>query len=109
MIIKKTGGHIYGAILTAAERKAMNMEIQRELAEYDLKNSTEIDAIVLWVLLSEFDFDENDLKKFHDSFTPQLKALCERYEMNDSENVWLCTHLLLDRGIDVAAWNRETE
>lgn len=32
MYLKKAGGKVYGAVLTAAEKKAMDMEIQRELA-----------------------------------------------------------------------------
>ena len=36
MQVKKAGGKVYGAVLTAAEKKAMDLEIQRELAEYDL-------------------------------------------------------------------------
>ena len=35
MQVKKAGGKVYGAVLTAAEKKAMDLEIQRELAEYD--------------------------------------------------------------------------
>ena len=31
MVVKKAGGKIYGAVLTAAEKKAMNMEIERQL------------------------------------------------------------------------------
>ena len=32
MQLKKAGGKVYGAVLTAAEKKAMDLEIQRELA-----------------------------------------------------------------------------
>ena len=35
MKIKKSGGKIFGAELTAAERKAMDVEIRRELDEYN--------------------------------------------------------------------------
>lgn len=38
MHVKKAGGKVYGAILTAAEKKAMDIEIQKELAEYDRKH-----------------------------------------------------------------------
>lgn len=38
MQVKKAGGKVYGAVLTAAEKKAMDLEIQRELAEYDRKH-----------------------------------------------------------------------
>lgn len=34
--------------LTAAEKRAMNLEIQRQLAEYDSKHNIELDAIILW-------------------------------------------------------------
>lgn len=33
--------------LPPAERKAMNLEIQRQLAEYSRKHANEIDAIIL--------------------------------------------------------------
>lgn len=54
MQVKKAGGKVYGAVLTAAEKKAMDMEIQRELAEYDRKHIAEIDATILWVLHEQF-------------------------------------------------------
>ena len=39
--------------MSAAEKKARDMEIQRQLAEYDRKHALEIDAMVLWVLHAE--------------------------------------------------------
>ena len=33
MVVKKVGGKVYGAVLTAAEKKAMNIEIEKQLAE----------------------------------------------------------------------------
>lgn len=42
MRVKKAGGKVYGADFTAAERKAMNLEIQRQLAEYSRKHANEI-------------------------------------------------------------------
>ena len=50
MRVKKVGGKVYGADFTAAERKAMNLEIERQLAEYSRKHANEIDAIILWQL-----------------------------------------------------------
>ena len=37
MQIKKAGGRVYGATLTSTEKKAMDMEIRRQLAEMDKK------------------------------------------------------------------------
>lgn len=45
MVVKKAGGKIYGAVLTSAEKKAMNMEIERQLAEYTRKHEVELNAI----------------------------------------------------------------
>jgi hypothetical protein len=49
MLIRKVGGKVCGAKLTAAEKKAMDIEIQKETAEYVRKTAFEIDAIVLWI------------------------------------------------------------
>lgn len=45
MRVKKAGGRIFGGTMSAAEKKAMDLEIQRQLAEYDRKHLIEIDAI----------------------------------------------------------------
>lgn len=37
MRIKKAAGKVYGAAMTVAEKKAMNLEIQRQLAELEKK------------------------------------------------------------------------
>ena len=50
MKVKKAGKRVFGAVMSAAEKKAMDMEIQRQLAEYDRKHIREIDALVLWKL-----------------------------------------------------------
>ena len=52
MQVKKAGGKVYGAVLTAAEKKAMDLEIQRELAEYDRKHIAEIDATIYGCCMS---------------------------------------------------------
>lgn len=77
MRIKKTGGKVYGAAMTSAETKAMNKEIQRQLAEYDEKHSMEIDALILWVLHSEFGFGEGRLRRFCDRFHGGVAELCK--------------------------------
>lgn len=107
MRIKKAGGKAYGAELTAAEKKAMNMEIQRQLAEYDTKHANELDAMILWHLHEEFGFGPKRMKQFYDTFAPQLDALVERYAMDDSDKVWLCTYNLKQYGINIEEWNQK--
>lgn len=109
MQIKKAGGKIFGASLTAAEQKAMNMEIQRQLVEYDRKNELELDAIILWELHTQLGLGPKRLKKFFDGFSDALNALVNRYEMDISDDVWLCTHKLKEIGVDVEDWYRQKE
>ena len=44
MIVKKAGGKVYGAVFTAAEKKAMEMEINRQIIEADKRYTDDIDA-----------------------------------------------------------------
>lgn len=83
MQVKKAGGKVYGAVLTAAEKKAMDLEIQRELAEYDRKHIAEIDATILWVLHEQFGFGAQRLRTYYDAFHDRIKELVSRYEMED--------------------------
>lgn len=107
MQIKKVGKIVLGAELTNEERKAMDIEIQKELAEYDRKNAIEIDAIFLWALHEQLGFGVERLKKFFFNFAPELDKLLERYELKTGDAVWLCTYKLKDIGADIEAWEQE--
>ena len=109
MQIKKAGGRVYGATLTDSEKKAINMEIRRQLAEMVKNNMEEVDATVLYVLMTEFGFGKKRLRRFHDTFDEQITALVHRYEMGSNDDVWLCTEMLKRRGIDINQWNKELE
>lgn len=109
MRVKKASGKVYGADLTAAERKAMNMEIQRQLAEYDRKHMNEIDAIVLWQLHAQFGFGATRLRRFYERFKAEYLDLVKRYEMEESDNIWLNTYKLKEIGVDIEAWNGSGE
>lgn len=104
MIIKKTGGKVFGAQFTAAERKAIDLELRRSFAEIVKEGAEDIDSTVLWVLHTEFGFGEKRLKKFYDIFLPKLMELTKYYEMDEDERVWLCKQKLLEDGIDIEKW-----
>lgn len=109
MRIKKNKGRAYGIDLTLSEKRAMEAEIKRQLAEYNKKNSLEIEALILWELHENFNFGPKRLKKFHDHFAEDISALVERYNMSDSDDVWLCTRKLKDAGIDIQKWYDEED
>lgn len=107
MRIKKAGGKVYGAELTAAERKAMNIEIQRQLAEYTEKHRLEMDAMVLWCLHAQLGWGPKRLRQFYDRFGDELSSLVKRYELDETDDIWLCTEMLKRLGVDIAEWDRE--
>ena len=94
MKIKKAGKRVFGAVMSAAEKKAM--EIQRQLAEYDRKHIREIDALVLWELREQLGFGNKRLKKFYDNFSRGVEALIRR-----------CTYKLKEIGCDLEKWEKE--
>lgn len=107
MRVKKAGGKVYGADLTAAERKAMNLEIQRQLAEYDRKHANEIDALILWQLHVQLGFGVKRLRRFYERFKAGYFDLIKQYELEEADNIWLNTYKLKEIGVDIESWNKE--
>lgn len=106
MQIKKSGKHIYGAELTAAEKKAMNMEIARQLAEYTRKYQVEIECIFLREL-RQYGFGEKRLRRAFDDFGNDLDELIARYELGEEDKLWLATQQMKAEGFDIEQWHRE--
>ena len=75
MRIKKAGGKIFGAVLSAAEKKAMDMEINRQIVEADRRYADDIDAMVLYTLHVHLGFGKKRLRKFYDASPPSMTAL----------------------------------
>lgn len=107
MLFKKSKGTIFETQFSSKEKRAMDAEIQKQLGEYDRKHTIELDAIVLWELHDQYGWGRKKLKKFFDSFAPELEALIKRYDFEDSDQIWLCTHMLNEIGIDVEAWHKK--
>ena len=107
MRVKKSGKYIYGADLSAAEKKAMDIEIRRQLSEYTKKHEQELAAVVLWELHAQLGFGNDRLKKFYDNFIPALDDLIKRYEMEDGDEAWLCTQKLKAYGFDISKMDED--
>lgn len=96
MRIKKAGGKVFGAVLTAAERKAMDMEINRQIVEADRRYADHV----------HLGFGKKRLRKFYDAFSAEHDRLIQYYQMPD-DYTWLCKEMLKRIGVDVEAWNKE--
>lgn len=107
MFTKKHKNKAYGITLTSAEKKAMNAEIARQTAEWDRKHLIEIEALILWELHEQFGFGPKRLKRFYDNFAKDIEKLVDRYCLETSDKVWLCTYKLKEYGIDIEEWHEE--
>jgi hypothetical protein len=110
MRVKKLYGKPYGVELTAAERKAMNLEINRQIAERDEKYKEDIDAMILYVLMVHYGWKKKRLRRFWKAFITEHKALREFYQMDKpGEGEWLAHRMLKEIGVDVHQWYEEDE
>ena len=108
MQVKKVRGKVFGAVLTAAERKAMEIEINRQLVEVDRRYTDDIDAMVLYTLHVHLNFGKKRLRKFYNALSAEHDRLIQHYQMPD-DYTWICKEMLKRIGVDVEAWNKEKE
>lgn len=109
MYFQKSGKNVFGVKLTAAEQKALDKEIYRQLAEDTRKHNLEIVAMTLTTLHEEFGFGEARLKRFFDRYDEVVDGLVKRYELSEGDEPWIAAHKLKEKGIDVEAWYAEAE
>ena len=110
MRVKKFNGKPYGVELTASERKAMLMEINRQIAAKDEKYQADIEAMVLYVLMAHYGWKKKRLRRFWEAFSAEHKALRDHYQMDEpGDNEWLAHRKLKEIGVDVHQWDKEDE
>lgn len=85
MTVKKSGKIVYGMDLTATEKKALDIEIKKSMADYTKKNLMEVDSVILWILHEKCGFGKKRLRDFYDNFHIAIKELADRYEMDGEE------------------------
>lgn len=107
MRVKAYKGKVFGAELTTAEKKAMNLEINRQIAERDAKYAADVDAMVLYTLMAHYGWKKKRLKRFWDAFIKERKALREFYQMEEGDDEWLAHRMLKEIGVDINEWYKE--
>ena len=109
MEVIKTAGRVFGARLTAAEKKALDIEVRRALGEHTKLHNREVAAIVLWRLRQQFGFSDWELWEFYRDFDKSLEELVRHYEMDDDDDKWLAGYMLKQEGIDLEEWEEKLE
>lgn len=110
MRVKSYKGKAYGVDLTAKERKAMMSEINRQLVERDRQYAADIDALILYTLMSGYGWKQKRLKEFWQTFVAEHKALQEYYLMDDPGDAeWMAHRKLQEIGVNVHEWYKELD
>lgn len=110
MRVKSYKGKVFGAELTAAEKKAMDIEIHRQLVKKDREYAADFDAMILYTLMSHYGWGKKRLRQFWEAFFTEHKALQDFYEMYEpGDREWLANKKLKDIGVDVREWYKEIE
>lgn len=111
VFIKKTKKGPFGVTFTAAEQKAIDLEVKRQLKEqtkaWDEAHSREFDAMILWRLHEKFGFGPKRLKEFYDGFDADVCTMIDHYMLDATEMPWFYTYKLKEYGVDLDAWQKE--
>ena len=108
MRVRKHNGKVYGADFSAAERRAVELEVGRMIAEANEQNVLNIDALVLYTLFAHYGWKKDRLHKFWLAFGQEHTELCDRYRMYGvGDNTWLAKKKLEEIGVDLTEWYKE--
>lgn len=87
--------------LTAAQRKAIQGECEKEFDKLVAKYNRQAAVQMLHILYFSFDFDASALKQFAKKLTAMQAEAVHRYEISDSEVPDICEIHLRDAGINI--------
>lgn len=108
MRIKKSGGKIFGASFTAAEKKAMDIEIGRQLAEKERALEKDLDCVLLYTMMVKYGWGPKRLYNLYKALTECHNDLVSFYEM-PGEGIWLRRKKLEEAGVDFEKWADQIE
>jgi hypothetical protein len=89
--------------LTNKERKALEDEIDRQMARNVKNLSVDLQALVLWMLREQLGFGKKRLLRFQKAFLPMIRELQRFYEVRSADDTdFICKYKLKQEvGIDV--------
>ena len=90
--------------LSVNQKKALNIEINKQLSQNVRDLAVFLQAIVLWELHEQLGFGKKRLLRFQKGFLPKIKALQEYYDTRNADDTdFVCRYKLKNEvGIDVA-------
>lgn len=110
MIVNRSGSKIFGAHLSKAEQKALDIEVRKAIVEKGEEYYIDLDAALLYYLHDKYDFGIKRLRDFWDGFSKVRKEVTDHYMLESNDDVnWVCKQKLKDIGVDVEQWLADDE
>lgn len=109
MNFKRHSGKIFGVTLNAAERRALDQEISRQIVARDIAFDMDKESSILWMLHTQFGFGPKRLKKAWELFYSETVKLREYYQMEQEDDGWLARQKLKEIGCDIEQWFKDFE
>ncbi len=109
MNVLKMSKNIFKINLSKAEQKAADDECKRILTEWQTKHQREIDAMILWRLHNTFGWGPERLWRFYSGFHDDADTLVKKYELKDTDDLWIATQALKEYGINLEDWEKKIE
>lgn len=91
---------------TSQGKKAMSLEINRQILEQKDKFFRGIEIMILYTAYVELGFRKKRLKRFYKAIIRNYKEMCEFYQMDDT---FPAEYKLRDIGIDIDELRKENE
>ena len=93
----------------AADQRALDQEINRQIIENDRRFDMDKESSILWMLHVHFGFGPKRLKKAWELFYSETVKLREYYQMEQEDDGWLARQKLKEIGCDVEQWFKDFE
>lgn len=91
--------------MNSKQKKAMNLEINKQIIENETNFAIENDAAILWTLHEVFGFGKKRLRRFWDAMNKNNEITINEFEDPDSKGSGFKEKLCLIK-VDVEDWHR---
>jgi hypothetical protein len=90
--------------MTPTQQTAMMHEINQQCLEADERLSLDLDTVVLWTLYRRYGWGPKRLHSFYLEVAAEHRRMREYYQM---DSVYPERYKLMEKGIDIQAWQKE--
>lgn len=98
-----------GKEMQKAIQDEVDRQIDERLEQKLTKHYNDLDAMTLYTLHEEFGFGVKRLRRFYEAVLRMHKQVSSFYEMDGDDFFFVCKSKLKEIGVDIDAWNEETE